>query len=249
MQSEMMSLLSVNILKLLIIFLVCYVGGLFVKYNKIRVNYTRKINHFFLFFMPSLIDKFFIYNDSTFAGINEILFGVGSLMIFIKPIRTRVSFIGTAFSSFDRAEDRPYTLLWVLIQEFTGYLVFMPAINIYEKYRMVGLLSITVLISVFGDGLAEPVGVCFGKHRYLTYAIFSKKKYLRTIEGSMMVFITSVVVTFFFHPFFSQPQYIVAVTTIPISMTLAEALSPHTIDNPLMSLIGFTNVFLIKQFI
>lgn len=61
----MMTVIFSNIFKLLVIFLVTYVGGLGVKYSYTRVNYTRKINHFFLFFIPAFIDKIFIYNGSA----------------------------------------------------------------------------------------------------------------------------------------------------------------------------------------
>jgi len=107
--------------------------------------------------------------------LGEGIFFLGSFLIFIKPIRSRIPFIATAFSSFDRPEDRPYTILWFVIQELSGYLVLMPAIYLYEKYNIASLLSIPILVSVFGDGLAEPIGITFGKRRYLTYAIFSKK--------------------------------------------------------------------------
>jgi phytol kinase len=231
----------------MVIFLVAYVGGLCVKYNLLRVNYTRKINHFFLFFTPSIIDKLFVTPESSVFWLNEGIFFLGSFIIFVKPVRERIFFIATAFSSFDRPEDRPYTLTWYIIQEIAGYLVVMPAINIFQKYNMLSLLSIPILISVIGDGLAEPVGIRFGKHRYLTHAVLSKKKYLRTLEGSFMVFITSVVVVLIFHQLFNPTQLVLALLTVPITATLAEALSPHTLDNPLITLVGFANILLIKQ--
>jgi len=244
----MLEILTLNVLKLITVFLVAYIGGLFVKYKKTRVNYTRKINHFFLFFAPSLIDKFFApAGPASSFWLGEGIFFLGSFIIFIKPIRERIFFIATAFSSFDRPEDRPYTLVWYIMQEIAGYLVLMPAIAIYEKFNMVGLFSIPILISVFGDGLAEPVGVRFGKHRYLAHAILSNKKYLRTLEGSLMVFITSIVIISFFYQSFSQTQFILALLTVPITATLAEALAPHTLDNPLIILISFANILLVKK--
>jgi len=244
-----MEILTINIFKLLVIFLVAYAGGLFVKYKKIRVNYTRKVNHFFLFFAPSLIDKFFMSGRPTSSfWLGEGIFFLGSFLIFINPIRKRVFFIATAFSSFDRPEDRPYTLIWYIMQEAAGYLIVIPAIAIYEKLNIAYLFSIPVLISVFGDGLAEPVGVLFGRHRYLTRAIFSKKRYLRTLEGSYMVFTASVVILCFFFKCFSFNQFILAALTIPLAATLTEAFAPHTLDNPLIILVIFINVLLIKRF-
>lgn len=245
----MASIIGINLFKLLTIFLVAYIGGLFVKHKKIKVNYTRKINHFFLFFMPALVDRFCAGLDPSPFAINEFVFFFGSFIIFIKPIRERVWPIGIAFSSFDRPEDRPYTLLWYVMQEFFGYLVMVPAIEIYERYNMLNLLAIPILISALGDGLAEPVGVRFGKYRYLTYAIFCKKRYCRTIEGSLMVFAASVLIVFYFRHAFSIPQFIAAMLTIPVIATLSEALAPHTLDNPIIVSACLINVFLIKHFI
>jgi len=242
-------ILAVNAFKLLTIFLVAFTGGLCVKYGLSRVNYTRKINHFCLFFVPTLIDKFFVYADPGTFWLSEGMFFLGSFIIFIKPVRDRVSIIATAFSSFDRPEDRPYTLIWFIMQEFAGYLVFMPALEIYQKYNMLGLLAIPILISTFGDGLAEPIGVRFGKYHYFTYAIFAKRKYIRTLEGSLAVFVSNMLVTCFFCTFFTHAQFIAALIVMPFTMTLAEAFSPHTLDNPLITLVGFTNIFLIKQFV
>ncbi|MBM3250578.1 MAG: hypothetical protein FJZ09_07080 [Candidatus Omnitrophica bacterium] len=244
----MITVIFSNIFKLLIIFLVAYSGGLLVKYGLTRVNYTRKVNHFCLFFIPAFIDKVFVYSDSVMVWVGEAFFAFFSFIIFIKPVREAISIIGTAFSSFDRPEDRPYTLLWFFTQQVAGYLVLMPAMEIFDKYQMMNLLSIPILIGTFGDGLAEPVGVRFGKCRYMTCAIFTKRKYIRTLEGSLTVFISSILITAFFYPFFNAAQFIALIITLPITMTLVEAFAPHTWDNPLMSLIGFANIFLIKQY-
>ena len=245
----MFTIAAVNLSKLMVMFIVALTGGLYVKYRGVRVNYTRKINHFALFFIPSLFDKFFIVHDSPYTWIGELIFFLGSFAVFLKPVRSRIPIIATAFSSFDRPEDRPYTLLWYVMQEITGYLVVMPAITIYEKYNILALLSIPILVSVFGDGLAEPIGIKFGKHKYHVNALFVNRKYVRSIEGSSIVFISSILVVAFFHPFFTSIQYLIAMLVLPIAMTLAEAYSPHTFDNPLICFVGFTLVFLIKQFV
>ena len=237
------------LIKLLIIFLAAYTGGLLVKYKNVRVNYTRKINHFFLFFVPAFIDKFTGLSESNLGWMSEALLGVGAIIIFLKPLRTRVFFIKTAFSSFDRPEDRPYTVLWYITQLTIGYLITMSAIYIYDKYNMLILLSITILIAAIGDGLAEPIGVRFGKYKYPAYAIFTKRKYVRTVEGSLAILAVGIITMPFFSSFFTQPQFIAAIILIPLVITLAEAFSPHTMDDPLMYLSGFTGIFLIKQFI
>src|SRR5258708_265357 len=84
--------------KLSLMFLVAYAAGLLVQIKNVRVNYTRKINHFFLFFIPALADHYFLKNDAgdSVALINEAIFAFVSFIVFIKPIRTRISLIATA---------------------------------------------------------------------------------------------------------------------------------------------------------
>lgn len=171
-----------------------------------------------------------------------------TFLIFVKPVRNKVSIIATAFSSFDRPEDRPYTLLWFTAQGIIGYVVLVPIIALFKHYHMSDLLSITILITVFGDGLAEPIGIRFGKHKYSTYSIFPLRKYFRSLEGSLTVFITAIIVIFIFKHSFNTTQFLIALAAIPIAMTVTEAVSPHTLDNPLLVIMGSGLTFLIKNF-
>jgi len=68
------------------------------------------------------------------------------------------------------------------------------------------------------------------------------------LEGSSVVFLSALTIIFFYKEF-GLGQFLVAVLTVPLSLTLAEAFSPHTLDNPIITLIGFIHLFLIKQFI
>ena len=170
-------------------------------------------------------------------------------LLFVKPIRERVNTINTGFLSVDRPEDRPYTLIWITTQTAACFLVSIPLYGYLMMINRMELIFIIILINGIGDGLAEPIGVRFGKHKYSTYALFTKKKYVRSIEGSACVFITSVLSIVLFSFSFSPNQFIVALITIPILMTLAEAFSPHTWDNAFLFIVGEILLFLILQFI
>jgi len=97
---------------------------------------------------------------------------------------------------------------------------------------------IPILINGIGDGLAEPVGIRFGRHAYQTRALFTKKRYTRTLEGSACVFVTSIIAVLLYNPLLSPSQFIAALLIIPILMTLAEAFSPHSWDSPFLFLVG-----------
>ena len=170
-----------------------------------------------------------------------------TLIIYIQPVRSRVNISRRMFLSFDRPEDRPFTLKWLSTQIIAGYVVIIPAIALFIQAGYSTLIFIPVLINCIGDGLAEPVGIRFGKHKYKTKALFSKKKYERSLEGSSCVFITSLVILFLFQSSFSNIEFIWALIVLPFAMTIVEAFSPHTWDSPFIFLTGYTILYFIKS--
>ena len=105
-----------------------------------------------------------------------------------------------------------------------------------------------VCLSMIGDGLAEPVGVRFGRIRYKSYALFTKKRYFRTVEGSLTVFFSSVLVVVWFGGLFTDQQFIYAICILPLILTLTEAISPHTWDGPFLSGVSGLVVSIILAF-
>ena len=90
-----------------------------------------------------------------------------------------------------------------------------------------------------GDGLAEPVGIYLGRHKYWTTSCFGDRKYQRSWEGSACVFLSSVVfVSCFYYTFESATQFYIALVLLPPAMAYAEATSPHTIDTPFLMGVG-----------
>jgi phytol kinase len=168
-------------------------------------------------------------------------------IIYIRSLRTRVPVFARMFLGFDRPEDRPNTLLWLSTQTAVGYLVLVPAFILLDSIGARNLILIPILIVGIGDGFAEPVGINFGRLKYKTHALFSKIKYERSVEGSLCVFIVSLITLVIFKPYFSPTEYIFALITVPIVMTLTEAFSPHTWDNPTLFFAGYLNLYLIKS--
>lgn len=192
------------------------------------------------------LDTIFPYKESLLLIVMGCIIGVFSLILYINPVRSKFNFANVMFHSFDRPEDRPYTLFWLSTQIAVAYLILVPAIIVFAQMGYNNLIFIPILINGIGDGLAEPVGIRFGKIKYKTYAFFSKRKYVRTIEGSACVFITSIIVILLFKSSFDPTEFLLALFIIPIVMTLAEAFSPHTWDTPFLFLIGYAGLFLIK---
>jgi len=232
--------------KIFILYLILYGTGSLVFHKDVKVNYTRKMNHFALFFMPVFLDKIIPYGKSIELVLLGIAITFCCLTILIKPVRSRVHIARRMFLSIDRPEDRPYTLKWISTQLIAGYAVLYPAVVLFIKAGYSSLILIPVLINGIGDGLAEPIGVRFGKHKYKARALFSKRIYERSLEGSSCVFFTSIAILFLFKSSFSEFEFLWALAVLPIAMTITEAVSPHTWDNPFLFITGYTILYLIK---
>ncbi len=224
-----------------------YFTGLLVIYKNVKVNYTRKINHFLLFFVPIFLNRGYVHEEAIGLFVIGAFLAVAKFIFYIKPIRDRAPFIKVMFRSFDRPEDRPYTLLWLVTQTAAGYCVLIPMSALFAQIGYLDLAIIPILIYGIGDGLAKPVGVRFGKHRYRTLALFTKREYYRTLEGSSIVFLTSLIVIAAYYSYFTPTQFIVALITVPVIMTLVEAFSPHTWDAPTLFLAGFLTLYGIRM--
>ena len=234
------------IIQIVILISVAYGSGCLVYYKGVKVNYTRKINHFAVFFVPILLDNILPEEPSIESIIIGSFFAVGGLIIYIKPIRNKSRIIERMFLSIDRPEDQPNTLLWLSTQITVGYLILIPTIIYFITIGYGDLILIPILVNGIGDGLAEPVGVRYGRLKYKTYALFSKKKYERTFEGSACVFFTSIIVIIYFHSGFTSSEFTFALIIFPIVMTLAEAFAPHSWDTPFLIIFGFFTIYIVK---
>lgn len=221
-----------------VLFLAAFVLGLWVLRGGIRVNYTRKILHFLLFFVPLTLAAYLPYPGDYVTVVLSGLVFLASILALSEPLRSRSRFLATVFAAFDRPEDRPYTLRWLTTQTFATYVVLIAMLVWLQQYDRVPLIYITVLVAAIGDGLAEPVGVRFGRHTYRTRALFTDRTYTRSLEGSACVLMSAVLAIFLMRSQLESTQFFLALLVIPVAMTLAEAWSPHTWDGPFLYLAG-----------
>lgn len=224
--------------KFTLLYLVAYLAGLLVVHKGVRVNYTRKINHFALFFLPIFLAGHFEYERTGATRLASALLFLLLLATYSRAVRERVPLFATMFRSFDRPEDRPFTLIWLSTQIVAGFLVLLPLLVTFARWGVPELIYIPILVNAVGDGLAEPVGVRYGRHTYRVRALFTEKQYTRSLEGSACVFLTCVVVICLFRESFTPAQFWTALAAVPILMTLAEARSPHTWDTPILFVVG-----------
>jgi len=228
--------------------LLTYLAGLLHTKCGWKVNYTRKVVHC-TGYIINVIVRFVVGSGDEIETVATLLFtSCMILMCFhvflLKPIRKRVGFARTMFASVDRAEDRPYTLLWLTTQNAAYFLLFIPLTYALIAKNRYQLMLIPVLIIGFGDGLAEPVGITWGKHKYTARAIWYNGKccagsFTRSIEGSAVVYGVSLVSCLACWPWWANKVQVgVAAGVIPVAVTLAEAFGPHAWDNPFLLAVG-----------
>ena len=126
------------------------------------------------------------------------------------------------------------------------FAVYYPiAMWVESQGKSSAIIFIPQIIDSIGDGLAEPVGIRFGKHKFKTTALYFDGKWFngsftRSIEGSTCVLSTTAVVISIEYGLgiFSAAQYLYFMMTMPVYMTVAEAFAPHTNDGPFLALVG-----------
>merc|ERR1719424_2717961 len=98
-------------------------------------------------------------------------------LIQIKPIREMPiigPFFMIQFNSLDRPEDRPNTIKWIIGGNILPGLFSIILFRwLYSFNNTQDLAFIWIFVTGIGDGLAEPVGITWGRHKYWTSSLFS----------------------------------------------------------------------------
>eukprot|EP01062_Namystynia_karyoxenos_P007829 TRINITY_DN1275_c0_g1_i3.p1 TRINITY_DN1275_c0_g1~~TRINITY_DN1275_c0_g1_i3.p1 ORF type:complete len:580 (+),score=144.27 TRINITY_DN1275_c0_g1_i3:91-1740(+) len=240
------------------VLLTWFSGWLHVR-HKVKVNYTRKITHC-TGYVANVVVRFVVGSGEEIETIASlILTSAVILMLFhlflLKPFRKRFGLCRTMMAGIDRPQDRPYTLRWNTTQNAAYFIVFIPltyALIAQDKYQ---LMLIPVLVIGFGDGLAEPVGIRWGKHKYTARAIWYHGRccagqFTRSLEGSAVVFLaTCVSVAGCWKWWDSGAQFGTAMGVLPIALTVGEAFGPHSWDNPFLLGVGGVLIIVIVAFV
>ena len=225
----------------LVVVFCTYPLGLLVWYGGVSVAFTRKVTHVvFISFLPAIA----IYTNQQNEGLARDMFiamvwqSLSSTLlgaiIFSKVVRKYVPVLRVAFSCIDRPEDRPFSLTWLNLQMVGMTIVEIPMVQWMLSNDKGLLIWIPFLSVALGDGLAEPVGRLWGKHKYTVRALFTTKKYTRSFEGSACVFFWTTVAVAIGTPEMNAIQGFLCFLTIPIANTVMEAVSPHSFDNHFM---------------
>jgi len=214
-----------------------------------KVNYTRKLQHFAAYLVPLISVGAMPGNKFHQAGILphlwESLFVLLAFLLLIKPVRERLKFFMLQFNALDRPEDRPNTLKWIILGNILPGLVLGSWFKqLFEAVNEPNLVFIIIFIIGIGDGLAEPVGIYWGKKKYLAPSWGSATRYVRSYAGSACVYLCSLFFIALYYADFNHPhQFISTLLILPVVMTLVEATAPHSMDTPAMMIFGFAALY------
>ena len=209
-----------------------------------KVNYTRKIQHFAAYLVPLLSPP--TAPLGILPHLWESLFVLFMFLVLIKPVREFSTFFMLQFNSLDRIEDRPNTLKWIVLGNMLpGLLIITIFKQVFETFLGLPLLASVVVFTVaIGDGFAEPVGTYLGKKKYVVPSWNMQYRYVRSYAGSACVYIAALLFLIIFRDQFANPQeFWTAIMLFPPVMTLSEAFAPHSMDTPIMMLIGYLLLF------
>lgn len=208
-------------------------GQLVLKHN-VRVNYTRKALRILLLVIPLSLFQLMPYEATVVTCFLKGCVLTGIFFSLSLPVRSRVPFVATCFAAVDRPEDRPHTLLLLTSQSVACFAVIIGTAQWLQLYGAERLLLIGLLVDGLGDALAEPVGVAFGRYKYRAWSPFGSTTQIRTLEGSLCVFASALFAVVLVQNEFAATGFWIAVGVIPILLTVAEAVSPHTWDGPFL---------------
>lgn len=133
-----------------------------------------------------------------------------------------------------RGQDSPYQTYYIVVPYFATLIGGITSNVLFSGVAIVGYL-----VGGLGDAAGEPIGTRFGRHKYRVPS-FSKIKTMRSIEGSLGVFLVSllaIVISILFLPNIEfSYQMVGKVTLIALACSLVEAISPHGWDNTTMQI-------------
>ena len=182
----------------MVVFGIC---GFFVVTCDWKDSYSRKSCHVVMYLTPLLVHLIWPSDERKLPGIWEMSWTVWfqfiPFLLLMKPFRRCSALLMLSFRAVDRAQDRPHTLAWILSQLVASYMVLICLYSYLSVRKGLPneagkLILIPIIVNVFGDGLAEPIGVRFGRHKFRVPALWYDGKccsgnFHRTYEGSACV--------------------------------------------------------------
>ncbi len=183
-------------------------------------GYTRKLLHFIIFFTAVGLHIW-----GGLPAVNVLGAGMGIFVLFAVMSGEGNFF----FEAMAREKDHPRRGYFIVIPYLTT-----AAGGIFSNVLFGACAIMGYVICGAADAIAEPVGVRFGKHRYKVRSLRKVRNSERSMEGSLAVFIVSLILAAaFFRCLYNLPTIAAIMSSLCLSLviTFVEAVSFHGADN------------------
>lgn len=192
--------------------------GILKSRRQLRTAYTRKLFHFSIFTMASIV---------------QLIWHVSGVMVFGLVVSLFVAYAlyrGDGhpwYEALARPSDAPHRTLFIIIPLITTALGGFISNLLFARFAYIGYL-----VCGWGDAVGEPVGSRWGKHAYHVPSL-SGVRAKRTLEGSAAVFLVgSIAATLGFIAIDYTITHAIAVGFACGAVgALVEAISNHGLDN------------------
>ena len=200
----------------------------------VRDGYTRKFNHFWLsaISMAALLGL----PDSQFVP-TSVMTSLLVIAIYTASANSRGAYLSSIIRSNIRDRDEPRGAFFVFLPLITGQLAVYSAL----AFSHPGFAKIAFCSMGFGDGLAEPVGLRFGKHPYRVYDLVWRTWNTKSLEGSAAVFFVSLICCVSLllgDGWLTGSRLLALAVSYSAFIAAVEALAPRGLDNMLIVGLG-----------
>lgn len=189
--------------------------------GRIRTGDARKLNHVTALVGGALIFGWApegIARPSCYAGM-ALAFG---LLLLVCGLRDR-PLCRTMFFGYARESDAPHERFHVW---FSWLVSIIGLVGIDQAFGDMTITRTAGLVLGVADGVAEPVGVRWGRRKYRVPAVFGGKPATRSLEGTAAVFVSAAAVMLA-----TQGGAVELSLLVAAAVTLVEAVTPHGLDN------------------
>ncbi|HEX9935457.1 MAG TPA: hypothetical protein VGB38_09700 [bacterium] len=199
------------------VFIGWVIGWMRVEKN-VRIPYTRKIFHFLIFTMAAGLQPAF--------GLSAVaLFGVlvGLTLLYVVLRGKKLPF----YEAIARTTDEPHSTFFVTVPLISTALGGIAANIISARFAPIGYL-----ITGWGDAVAEPVGLRWGRHRYKVPGL-GGIHVTRSLEGSLSILVVGGLAAYFWCLLTGmEPGLAFRTAFLCASVgTVVEGMSNHGLDN------------------
>jgi phytol kinase len=183
-----------------------------------KVGYTRKFFHFMIFAMAGGLQFW-----KGIPGVFILGWAVSLIILYlIWKGKTSKYYLLLA-----RPKDEPYPTRYIIYPYLATFFG-----GIVSSFYFLPIASIAgYLVAGLGDAIGEPVGTKWGKHQYPVFSWGISVKSHRSVEGSLAVFLISMLAFFIPMYLYQIPIEWYKIAIAALIAAIVEGVSPHGWDN------------------